>query len=533
MVQGKIFQLNDERDGIVKEVVEREFARKARSPAGLELALNDAAFSELARLEDDGSHGATYWQGLYRSLGRMDDAGRQAELKQLLTRYTQDVVGNFDPRVYKFATRVVPMMLSILMRPQFALDRLVNLSTMKERILVQGDLDMIRSLAARGTLILVPTHLSNLDSLVIGWSLLSNKLPPFTYGAGKNLFSNRFIGYFMHNLGAYKVDRRLKFGLYKDVLKMYSQVLIERGYHSLFFPGGTRSRSGEVESKLKLGLLGTGLAANIENLKANKPNSGVFILPCTLNYHLVLEAETLIGDFLKQEGKHRYIIEDDESSSLGRLLDYGRKTMGLDSSMVIQYGAPMDLWGNRVDAEGRSYDQLGRPIDTRPYCLVKGEVAASPQRDAEYVVECGEAISKALHQNTVVLSTHLVAFALFNFLRRAHPDLDLYSFLRVPLQDPLSLETVYREVDLVRVQLLRKAAEGALMLGGQVRKGTVEGIVAATLRYFGMYHRHPVMVREEAGVRIVDLKLLLYYHNRLTGFGLEREAARPALAAVT
>ena len=67
--------------------------------------------------------------------------------------------------------------------------------------------------------------------------------------------SSRF---FMHNLGAYRVDRRLKHALYKDVLKAYSCVLLERGYHSLFFPGGTRSRSGGVERKLKLGLVGTG-----------------------------------------------------------------------------------------------------------------------------------------------------------------------------------------------------------------------------------------------------------------------------------
>ena len=35
-------------------------------------------------------------------------------------------------------------------------------------------------------------------------------LPPYTYGAGLNLFSNKMIGFFMHNLGAYKVDRRKK-----------------------------------------------------------------------------------------------------------------------------------------------------------------------------------------------------------------------------------------------------------------------------------------------------------------------------------
>lgn len=526
-VQGKIFQFNDERDAIVREVVEREYARKRRTPQTLELALNDAAFSELSRLEDSGSSEIGYWQTLYRHLGKMDQRTRETELLRLLERFARDVVGNFDPKVYKLATGVVPIGLSLLMRPQLNWHRLVNLSTVRERILVQGEVDRIRRLADKGTLILVPTHLSNLDSIVIGWSLLVSGLPPFTYGAGKNLFFNPLISYFMHNLGAYKVDRRLQFGLYKDVLKTYSQVLIERGYHSLFFPGGTRSRSGEVEKKLKLGLLGSGLAAGIKNLQAGRPSPGVFIVPCTLNYHLVLEAETLISDHLKREGQHRYIIEDDESSRLSRIWDYTRKILSLDSSMIIHYGAPMDLWGNRVDAEGVSYDDRGRPVDTRTYLLSGDDVAPSPQRDAEYVTELGQSIVKAFHKYTVVLATHLVAHAIFRFLRRSHPDLDLYSLLRIPLDEPLSLETVYREVDLLRGQLLRRAEEEALLLGSQVRKSTVEGIVAAALRYFGMYHQRPVLEREGNGIRVVDMKLLLYYHNRLTGFDLERATALP------
>ncbi|MBM3275148.1 MAG: 1-acyl-sn-glycerol-3-phosphate acyltransferase, partial [Candidatus Sericytochromatia bacterium] len=379
-VQGKIFRFNDEREAIVREVVEREYARRARSPQALELALNDAAFSEIARLEESGSAELAYWQTLYRHLGRMDPHAREVELRRLLERLAADVVGNFDPKVYRFATRVVPIGLSWLMRPQFNWNRLVNLSTVRERILVQGELDLIRKLSSLGTLILVPTHLSNLDSLVIGWSLFSNDLPPFTYGAGKNLFFNPLISYFMQNLGAYKVDRRLRYGLYKDVLKAYSQVLLERGYHSLFFPGGTRCRSGAVEKKLKLGLLGSGLSAGIKNVQAGRPGPAIFVVPCTLNYHLVLEAETLIGDQLKADGQHRYIIEDDESSRLSRIWDYFKKTSALDSSMVIHYGAPMDLWGNRVDENGVSYDDRDRPVDTRTYLLVGDEVAESRQR---------------------------------------------------------------------------------------------------------------------------------------------------------
>src|SRR5262245_63181707 len=96
------------------------------------------------------------------------------------------------------------------------------------RIQADGEIDVVHACAERGTLIVTPTHSSNMDSPAIGLALLRAGLPPTTYGAGKNLFTNPFISFFMRNLGAYRVDRRLKFELYKDVLKEYSTVLLEK-----------------------------------------------------------------------------------------------------------------------------------------------------------------------------------------------------------------------------------------------------------------------------------------------------------------
>src|SRR5690606_28370227 len=115
-----------------------------------------------------------------------------------------------------------------------------------------------------------------------GWSAYRSGLPPVTYGAGKNLFTNRILSFFMHNLGAYRLDRRIKHELYKTVLKTYSLVILERGFHSLFFPGGTRSRSGQIEQHLKLGLMGTGLEAYINNLRKGKDKPNIYLLPMTI-----------------------------------------------------------------------------------------------------------------------------------------------------------------------------------------------------------------------------------------------------------
>src|SRR5206468_3154184 len=194
---------------------------------------------------------------------------------------------------------------------------LAALQSLDQRVTVEGELDVVRACAERGTLVVTPTHSSNMDSPAIGLGLLRAGLPPTTYGAGKNLFTNPFISFFMRNLGAYRVDRRLKFELYKDVLKEYSTVLLEHGYHSLFFPGGTRSRSNLVEKQLKLGLLGTTVTAYKNLVREGKPNKRLYIVPATINYRLVLEAETLIDDYLAETGKSRYIITDDEFSRVG------------------------------------------------------------------------------------------------------------------------------------------------------------------------------------------------------------------------
>ncbi len=496
-------------------------AAKGPTEAAVELAINDVAFHEIARLETDRGKAARLkeWVDLYRTLGRRG-ADEKARLLGEITRgYASDIVGNFDPRVYRFATSVIPRGLRLLFRNQLADAGPLGL---EQRITVQGHVADLKTLVQRGTVILVPTHSSNLDSIVIGFALDRLGLPPFTYGAGKNLFSNWLISFFMQNLGAYKVDRRLKNGLYKDVLKTYSTVILERGYHSLFFPGGTRSRSGGIERKLKLGLLGTGLAAFINNLRAGKPNPNIYVVPMTINYPLVLEGATQIDDLLKAMGKSRYIIEDDEFTKLGRMLTYAGSVLGFDGRMFLHIGQPMDPFGNLVDAEGRSIDPRGRPIDLRKYVEVDGEARHDAKRDAEYTRELGEAIGEAFMRYNVATTTQMAAFVLFEMVKARHPDLDIYHLVRLPGDTALPLHEVAAGLARLRDRLLLEAAAGRIQLSPTVQGETIERIMEVALRYFRMYHTRDLVHIEGERVLLNDMKLLYYYHNRLAGYGFER-----------
>ena len=261
--------------------------------------------------------------------------------------------------------------------------------SLESRVRIVGEVEHLRRLSEKGTILMVPTHQSNLDSVLIGYVIYAMQLPPFAYGAGLNLFSNPLLSFFMNNLGAYTVDRKKNNPIYKQVLKNYSACILREGVHSIFFPGGGRTRSGAIESKLKLGLLGTALEAQIEKIRigAEKPN--VYVVPMVMSYHFVLEASSLIEDFLAESGKHRFIISDDEFWQPTKVFNFFWKLFASQSGVVVRIGQPMDVFGNRVDEEGGSIGPNGTRIDPKRWLTTGGELKKDTQRDHEYTRELG------------------------------------------------------------------------------------------------------------------------------------------------
>jgi len=521
-----IFGFNAARSSIVEEVVHR-LTTQTKDPL---LTLNEAAYLETRRLQNSVHPDLAEWRQLASGLGKMDEEELRRKLRKYAERYAWDVAGNFDPRVYKFASKAMAPILGALLSPKQTIRHLgssFDLTALDGRILVQGPREHIRRLAELGTLVFTPTHLSNLDSVVFGFAIERAGLPPATYGAGKNLFTNPVLSYFMHNLGAYRVDRRLRHGLYKDVLKTYSSVLIERGYHSLFFPGGTRSRSGGVERRLKLGLAGTGIEAFVRTTMRAK-SQRVFFVPATINYLLTLEAETLIDDFLQEEGKARYIIEDDESTRFGRVAAFSNKLLGLDGACVIRFSRPLDCFGNFVDDDGNSHDARGRSVDASSYIVGRdGTPAMDHVRDAEYTRELGEHIVDAFKRDTVVMATHIVATAAFERLRRAVGKADLFTIIghRDDVSVPRAELAEDVDVLLERIAALEDRNEIATAPNLRGKKG--DAIVDDALRAFAGYHTTEVLAPRGAELVLRDPRLLFYYQNRLAAHGLAFDAIAP------
>lgn len=449
-------------------------------------------------------------------------------LKRISHRYADEIAGNFKPSQYRFTREVIKFWFARLLNgarvKKFgAFWR--NQYTLRDKIQIVGKVKQLRKLAKKGTVVMVPTHFSNLDSILIGWVIHSLGLPAFIYGAGLNLFNIKIFAYFMNSLGAYKVDRRKKNMPYLETLKLYSTIALQKGAHSLFFPGGTRSRSGMIEKQLKLGLLGSTIEAQRNLYLESKPGEEVrkiFIVPVTLNYHFVLEAPDLVEDYLSSKGQDRYMPEQDRYGSW-QLIQFMFKFFTKGSSISVSIGRALDVMGNPVDRDGNSLDEHDRSIDTRDYFITNGQLSIDRQREDEYTRVLSQKIVKEYHRINRVFASHLVAFVAFNMFQKRHPKLDLFGLLRLPEEDLFLPYEEFRDTcKRVRKQIYRMKIENKVNIASHL-KGDIDEIIKLGLYNVGIFHlKRPLLRNRDGNIITRDLNVLYYYHNRLVGYELDK-----------
>lgn len=475
-----------------------------------------------------------FWNNIKAQLVNLNQAPAEG-IKQstanmvarIVARYVDEIAGNFKQSSYRLARTIIT----------FGFARLLNAARIKgpralwsgqldlpDKIHVTGEIEQLRSLAKIGTVVMVPNHFSNLDSALIGWVIQHLGLPAFIYGAGLNLFNIGIFAYFMNSLGAYKVDRRKKNLLYLETLKAYSTEALKYGCHSLFFPGGTRSRSGRIEDKLKMGLLSTAIEAQRCNFIENSPGQAtkIFIVPVVLNYHFVLEAPVLIHQFLEQQGQERYYVESDEFTNSYKILKFLVKFFTKGSAISVSIGRAMDPIGNYVNSEGNSIDMKGRPIDTADYFKSFGNITKDSQRDLEYTHMLGNRIVKEFHKINRVFSSHLVAFVAFQMFKKKHAKLDLFNFLRIPPDEmSINFDSFLEQFIIVRNRVFELRNQGKLQTAHHL-EGAAEEVIAHGMNNVGMYHaKRPLLKNKRGEIVSKDLYTLYYYHNRMHGYGLE------------
>lgn len=478
-----------------------------------------------------------FWDKISKSLIRKSldkDADEQKSvlknneklLHRIISRYSEEIVGRFHVKTYLFARTFLTMAFTRLLNSAASKNAFKFFSRryqLQQKIQAIGEIEHIRELSKKGTVVIVPTHFSNLDSILIGLTVDFIGVPAVSYGAGLNLFNTGVLAFFMNRLGAYRIDRRKKSKLYIETLKSYSTLSIKRGTHSLFFPGGTRARSGMIEKKLKMGLIGTVIEAQRMMIEEEQKDK-VFIVPMVLGYHFVLEAKSLIEQHLKRTGEEKYLVPNDEFGSNRKLASFVYQFFGSSSEIIVSFGKPMDVFGNFVDIEGNSFDKRGNAIELRDYFTSNGKLTKDIQRDYQYTKLLADVIVKRLHAENIVLSSQMMAFTAFNIIRAKHPNLDIYGILRLREEDLIIprdefLHAIYQ----LRKQLFELAAAKRLRISAIIKSDEISDLLKDGLNHLGTYHPEKVLKKNRNGDYVTDsLKLLFYYHNHLVGYELER-----------
>ncbi len=539
-----IYKLSQDRDSFLEEAIAKTIDNLLQSysnAAVLHSELKSVLYQEKNRLtkepwKSDTPEERIFWSEIKRQIlltDKLDEEKKKFKqdkkiLRSILEYYSREIVANFEPGKYNIARRILPFLFSRLMNasPGKKLKFLFgSKKTIYDKFNITGPIDHIRNLSKKGTVIIVPTHFSNIDSPTIGLIIDIIGLPAMTYGAGINLFTIGILSKWLNDLGAYKLDRRRKNKPYLELLKNYSTVAISRGAHSLFFPGGTRSRSGQIEKKLKLGLLGTALEAQRQNLlKFHKDTARkVYIVPVVLNYHFVMEASSLIRQHLAYEGKEQFIPEKDDFSTSYKLLKLIFKVITANPGMTVSFSSPMDVVGNEVDFEGNSINNIGQNVDIKDYFTLEGKMKEDKQRDNVYTSILGEKIVEKFLTANTVLSSHLVSFVAFELIQTEFKNLDIYQLLRVPVDEiEINIEEFRVKLNTIKEKIIDLYAEGKLRVHDRI-KGDNDEIIKHGLKNLGVYHPSlPLLKNANGNIITQDLKVLYFYRNRLIGYGLEQ-----------
>jgi len=476
-----------------------------------------------------------FWSSVKKRLTRIsigESIDEENDLKvlveEIIHRYANEIVGGFKFKTYKFAQRMIPILLRRLLNSASARNFgrfYSNKFVLSERLFYAGHIDLIRKIAAKTTLVFVPTHFSNLDSMLVGWTINGIGVPPVTYGAGLNLFKTRILARYISRLGAYKLDRRKKSDLYLNTLKMYSQSLIEEDCNSLFFPGGTRARSGALETKFKLGLLGTVVEAQYQNCKKEAVDyTKIVLVPTTINYYFVLEGKQLIEQHLKKTGKEKYYLSTEgDIQGISTIIKYIWKFFSTKSQSAVTFGQPMDVFGNHINENLESIDKHGRVSEIANYFKKNDAFVQDVQRNMTYTQFLGEHILQEFRKGTIVFTSQLVAFVGYQMIKKMHPKLEVYDLLRLPEDDRvITFEDFSKNVYQLIQHLKITAEKGKILVDPNVLK-TIDEVIEHGLSNLGAYHHdRPLKVNEEGLLTSENMNLLLYYHNRLSGFEFEQ-----------
>ncbi len=233
----------------------------------------------------------------------------------------------------------------------------------------RADIERVRAAAKEGTLVLLPSHKSHIDYLILSYVFNEENLQLPLIAAGDNL--NFFpLGGIFRRGGAFFIRRSFKGDrLYAAVVDAYIRRLIRDGYPIELFLEGGRSRTGKLLAP-KFGLLNM-----IVDAALGVSQRRAYFVPVSIGYERVVEAgsyerELSGGEKSKEDAagllkttevlRHRY---GRINLQFGQILtlDEIREELGLQNRAVADTGqAPRARHPARQSRDGRDQPRRRR-----------------------------------------------------------------------------------------------------------------------------------------------------------------------------
>ncbi len=249
-------------------------------------------------------------------------------------------------------------------------------------------LERVREATKEGCVVLLPSHKSHIDYLVLSYVFNDENIQLPLIAAGDNL-SFFPLGPIFRRAGAFFIRRSFKGDrLYSSVVHTYVRRLIRDGYPLELFVEGARSRTGKLLPP-KFGLLGM-----IVESALTVPQRVAYFVPVSIGYERIVET----GAYERELSGGEKVKED--AAGLLRTREVLRHRYGRIS---LQFGASLTLDDIRDDLK-----------------LRHGADLSPPQRRA-LVTRLGNRVMDEINRVTAVTPGSLAALALLSHGYRGLP----------------------------------------------------------------------------------------------------------------
>jgi glycerol-3-phosphate O-acyltransferase len=260
----------------------------------------------------------------------------------------------------------------------------------------EAGIERLRAAARDGTLILLPSHKSHMDYMVLSQIIYRRHLPLPLIAAGDNL--NFFpVGPLFKRAGAFFIRRSFHGDrLYAAVVDAYMRRLLRDGWPLEFFLEGGRSRTGKLLPP-KVGLLSIVVDAAL-----GVTNRTAYFCPISIGYERFVEEKAFVRELSGGEK------EKEDVRGLVKALDV---VVGHYGRLNVQFGELMTL------------EEVLREID--PSAGREQLAKMTPARRRAVVTRLAHRVMNEINHVTAVTPGALVATALLTHDKRGLPHADL------------------------------------------------------------------------------------------------------------